>query len=82
VIVEGAERQPAQPEHVAATKVVAAATQGLEVEVSTLEDDERIPPLGLLIGSLGSRGKDEHPKIEGGGAPPGEEGEPVPRPVH
>jgi hypothetical protein len=42
----------------------AGAAQAPELDLPTLDDDERVPPFGVVDGPLASRWDDDHPKLE------------------
>ncbi len=63
-VVECAKRQPDQPQDVTAPEAPAAAAQALELDLPALEDDERVTPLGLVVGPLAAGRDGNHPDLE------------------
>jgi hypothetical protein len=75
--VEGAKTQPDQGEDVTAPEAPAGAAQGLELDLSTLDDDERVPPLGLDESPLAAWRHRDRSLLEGGRKWSRQEGESI-----
>jgi hypothetical protein len=76
-VVEGAKRQPGQPEDVATSKPMADPAQALDFDLPLLHDDKCVTPLGFVVGPLAARPDGNHSTLEPRWKTSGEEGEPV-----
>jgi hypothetical protein len=62
--VQGADRQPDQPEDVAGTEPVATPGRTLELDHAPLHDDEGVVPFGLDVPTRPIRVDPHHPPFE------------------
>lgn len=74
-VAESAQGKRTQPEDVAAPETAAVTAAADEVDLAALDEDDRVPPVGLLVRQLAVRRDRDEPCAEGRRRPPQEEEE-------
>ncbi|MGH2783492.1 MAG: hypothetical protein ACRDLA_19170, partial [Thermoleophilaceae bacterium] len=64
--MERANRETDQPEDVAAPEAATVAGNAFDLDLSALDDDNCVPPVGLVVGSLAAGRHGDRPKLERG----------------
>jgi hypothetical protein len=75
--VQRPDRQAVQAEDGAAPESPTSAARALELDFPVLDDDERVAPLGLVVGAGATGRKRDHPELERGRETSAEKGQPL-----